>query len=189
MAPPPPAPTTGPATDAVAEASAVFHAPQSVPTARLVGAGGISALFSAVERVGRQEDAQIRAPGAGDEGNSSQQAGSASRMQEAHFEPHWPEDGDGTKLNASGFVDSVIPRRRGNEKKVKSPTPKPKPRKLNRRKVAPLRRGNEKKVPADGAATLYSTLIASLLTHRGKIRDILRLSFLAQPRRLPSHRL
>ena len=156
MAPPPPAPTTGPATEVAAEPVAAFRAPQSIPTARLVGAGGISALFSAVERVGRQEDAQVRAPEAGDEGSASQQAGASSRMPDAHFEPHWPEDGDATKLNASGFVDSVIPRRRGNEKKVNTPTPTPKPQSPNRKTVAPRRRGNETNVPADGAATLYT---------------------------------
>ena len=132
------APCNGFAADAAAQPAC--PSPQSDNAARRVGAGGIDALFSAVERVDRQKAAQVRASEAIDEVDKSQNAGSASRMQEVQFKPHAPimpegvrfhaqgkdgestdegEEGDAaTRVNASGFVDAVIPRRRGKEKKV-----------------------------------------------------------------------
>jgi len=132
------APYTGSVTDAAAQPAC--PSPQSDNVARRVGAGGIAALFSAVERVDRQKDAQVRASEAGGEVDTCQHAGSASMMQKVHIEPHGPimpegvrfqaqgkdgestdegEEGDAaTRVNARGFVDEVIPRRRGKEVKV-----------------------------------------------------------------------
>ncbi|KAJ1492259.1 hypothetical protein T484DRAFT_1931723 [Baffinella frigidus] len=97
--------------------------------------GLMSALFSAVERVDRQKDAHVEA------GDAFQRNGSMPRAQQVQFEPHEPampdtarsqakEDSAGDsagegdnetmacRVNSSGFVNAVIPRRRGNEKKV-----------------------------------------------------------------------
>ncbi|KAJ1479011.1 hypothetical protein T484DRAFT_1749339 [Baffinella frigidus] len=83
-----------------------------------VGAGSIADLFSALERVTDQKNA-------------------VSTTEEARFAPAGPatprasrspapqdnasegdDDSLATRVNSSGFVDAVIPRRRGNEKKV-----------------------------------------------------------------------
>ncbi|KAJ1477638.1 hypothetical protein T484DRAFT_1962883 [Baffinella frigidus] len=88
-----------------------------------VGAGGIASLLSAVERVACPKNA----PEGGDGGDASLRKGPVPRTEEVHFAPSGPggsasdddvDCDDATKLNASGFVDTVIPRRRGNEKKV-----------------------------------------------------------------------
>jgi hypothetical protein len=126
------------APDAAAESAAqsARHSAQSdaAPGAAgsKVGAGGIAALCNAVERVACQTNVSARAA----EGGAWKE--SVPRTGEIRFEPSGPsrsplrasaqqdntggsagdDDSLATRVNASGFVDAVIPRRRGNEKKV-----------------------------------------------------------------------
>ncbi|KAJ1489595.1 hypothetical protein T484DRAFT_1779590 [Baffinella frigidus] len=143
-----PAPTpaaTDAATDAAAQpGAAALHSALSDAAAPKIGAGSIAALLSAVERVTCQKGEPARAAEGGDGGDAFLQKVPLPRTEEVHFASSGPgtpgassseaqqdkaggsasaasdDDGDNpaTKLNASGFVDNVIPRRRGNEKKV-----------------------------------------------------------------------
>ena len=112
------------ATDDAAESAAESARPSAqsgeAPDApgSKVGTGGIAALCNAVERVACQKNA----PACVAEGG----AGNVSvfRAEEMQQDNAWGSTGEddadslATRVNASGFVDAVIPRRRGNEKKV-----------------------------------------------------------------------
>ncbi|KAJ1485876.1 hypothetical protein T484DRAFT_1791826 [Baffinella frigidus] len=67
-----------------------------------------------------QHTAASRSPPGASRAQAQQDNAGASRAQEQQDNEGGGtgDDDDATKLNASGFVDAVIPRRRGNEKKV-----------------------------------------------------------------------
>jgi len=79
----------------------------------MVGADGIAALFSAVERVACQKNvpAHIELAGPVTPGPSRFQAHQDNAGENDHTSL-------ATRVSSNGFVDEVIPRRRGNEKKV-----------------------------------------------------------------------
>jgi hypothetical protein len=132
-------------TDAAAQPITAHRSAQSDATpdaaASQVGAGGIAALFSAVERIACQNKAPPSAAESGDRGVAFLGKGLLSKTED-HFGPTGPvtpnkaslsqvqQDNSqesvthvalaslATGVNSSGFVDAVIPRRRGGEKQV-----------------------------------------------------------------------